>query len=150
MQESSMYINYPKTTLRILEDLDPGTCSGMTRSEFQTQREEEYQQSLKHPLVFRYPKGENYIDVMHRIEPLLFELERTRDSVLVIAPRAVLRCMFCYFMGENVESIPQINVEQHTIYELQPKSYLPHLAAHSFDELNRLLKLELAKTKEFD
>lgn len=42
-------------------------------------------------LTYRYPRGESYLDVISRIEAVIFEIERTRMPVIVIAHQAVLR-----------------------------------------------------------
>ncbi len=39
---------------------------------------------------YRYPRGESYEDVIQRLEPVIFELERERRTVLVIGHQAVL------------------------------------------------------------
>jgi broad specificity phosphatase PhoE len=41
---------------------------------------------------FRYPRGESYRDVVERLEPMIMELERG-DDLLVISHQAVIRCL---------------------------------------------------------
>lgn len=48
---------------------------------------------------FRYPRGESYEDLVARLEPVIMELER-QGNVLLIAHQAVLRCLMAYFLDE--------------------------------------------------
>jgi len=72
-------------------------------------------QEKKDKLRYRYPRGESYMDVIARLEPVIFELERVRGPVLVVGHRAVLRCLFAYFLDEPYEKIPYLNVPLHTV-----------------------------------
>lgn len=36
-------------------------------------------------LTYRYPRGESYLDLISRVEPVIFEIERSRIPVIVIA-----------------------------------------------------------------
>jgi broad specificity phosphatase PhoE len=40
---------------------------------------------------YRYPSGESYEDLVARLEPVIMELER-QSNVLVVSHQAVLRC----------------------------------------------------------
>lgn len=59
----------------------------------------------QHPLtnlstpLHRYPSGESYLDVVQRLEPVIIELERERESVCVVAHQAVLRAVVGYFLA---------------------------------------------------
>lgn len=48
---------------------------------------------------FRYTRGESYEDLVARLEPVIMELER-QGNVLLIAHQAVLRCLLAYFLDE--------------------------------------------------
>jgi 6-phosphofructo-2-kinase/fructose-2,6-biphosphatase len=48
--------------------------------------------------VGRYPSGESYMDVIQRLEPVIIEIERERECVVVVAHQAVLRALYGYFM----------------------------------------------------
>jgi len=38
----------------------------------------------KDKLSYRYPRGESYLDVIARLEPLVQEIERHRESLLIV------------------------------------------------------------------
>lgn len=43
--------------------------------------------------------GESYLDVIQRLEPVISELERERESVVIVSHQAVLRALYGYFLG---------------------------------------------------
>ncbi|KAG2267590.1 hypothetical protein Bca52824_062145 [Brassica carinata] len=73
----------------------------------------------KDKLRYRYPRGESYLDVIQRLEPVIIELERQRAPVVVIAHQAVLRALYAYFADRPLKEIPQIEMPLHTIIEIQ-------------------------------
>ena len=91
------------------------------------------------PLHYRYPGvgGESYLDVIERVRPIIIELERQRHSIVIVAHLAVLRCIYAYFMGEELNNIPHIDIPMNTIYELTPGPFgclctviKPHRSRH--------------------
>ena len=84
---------------------------------------QEYQRQQLNKLYYRYPGGESYKDVIERCHRVLMKLVGSRDNILVVAPRAVLRVIMGYFLNIPGEEIPDIRVELNTIYELQPTAY---------------------------
>ncbi len=57
------------------------------------------------------------------MEPLIFELERQRNPVLIVSHQATLRCLYAYFMDLKVEDIPHIPMPLHTVIKLTPRAY---------------------------
>ncbi|KAF9608330.1 hypothetical protein IFM89_009020 [Coptis chinensis] len=73
----------------------------------------------KDKLRYRYPRGESYLDVIQRLEPVIIEHERQRAPVVVISHQAVLRALYAYFADRPLKEIPHIEVPLHTIIEIQ-------------------------------
>mmetsp|Transcript_56917 Transcript_56917/g.105264 ORF Transcript_56917/g.105264 Transcript_56917/m.105264 type:complete len:114 (+) Transcript_56917:1-342(+) len=73
-------------------------------------------------LNFRYPGagGESYVDVVNRLQPVIVELERHHSSILVISHLAVQRCIYAYFTGTSMTDMPYLEMDMHTVYELNP------------------------------
>eukprot|EP00871_Galdieria_phlegrea_P001841 jgi/Galph1/2658/GphlegSOOS_G1376.1 len=46
---------------------------------------------------FRYPGGESYVDDYQRLEPVMLELERMREPILIVSHNAVIRLLQCLF-----------------------------------------------------
>ena len=70
----------------------------------------------------RYPNGESYEDLVGRMEPVIMELER-KGNVVVVGHQAVLRCLLGYFLEVEEEKMPYIEVPLHTIIKLKPWAY---------------------------
>jgi 6-phosphofructo-2-kinase/fructose-2,6-biphosphatase len=69
---------------------------------------------------YRYPSGESYSDVIQRLEPVIVEIERQRDPVVVVGHQAVLRALYGYFQGIPQDECPHLNIPLHTVIELRP------------------------------
>lgn len=46
----------------------------------------------------RYPRGESYLDMIQRLEPVISEMEREGESIVIVGHQAVLRVIFGYLM----------------------------------------------------
>ncbi|VFR00413.1 unnamed protein product [Cuscuta campestris] len=109
----------PKIQWRALDEINVGVCDGMTYEEVKKNMPEEYESREKDKLRYRYPRGESYLDVIQRLEPVIIELERQRAPVVVISHQAVLRALYAYFADRPLKEIPNIEVPLHTIIEIQ-------------------------------
>ena len=81
---------------------------------------------------YRYPRGESYKDVVERLEPLLVELER-EDNLLVVAHQAVCRCLLSYFKtiphDQLPKELPYLEIPLHTVLKVMHcavRSSTPH------------------------
>lgn len=110
---------FPKIQWRALDEIYAGVCDGMTYEEIKKNMPEEYEARKKDKLRYRYPRGESYLDVIQRLEPVIIELERQRAPVVVISHQAVLRALYAYFADRPLKEIPHIEVPLHTIIEIQ-------------------------------
>ena len=50
------------------------------------------------------------------------ELERS-ENILIVTHQAILRCIYAYFMKEEQEASPWLNVPLHTLIKLTPRAY---------------------------
>jgi len=69
------------------------------------------------------PEGESYLDVIQRLKPLICELERQKNSVLVIAHQAIIRTILGYFVHSQIDQLPYLEVPLETVFRLTPKLY---------------------------
>ncbi|CAG8433783.1 11365_t:CDS:10 [Diversispora eburnea] len=112
-----------------------GVCEEMTYQQIEEIYPEEYSIRKSNKLYYRYPgMGESYLDVIHRINPLIIELERMTDNILIVTHRVVLRIVLAYFSDVEKEKIPHMDVPLHTVYCLQPKAYGTELLKWVWDE----------------
>ncbi|THU67925.1 hypothetical protein C4D60_Mb05t29850 [Musa balbisiana] len=84
---------------RALEEINAGVCDGMTYEEIKKNMPEEYESRKKDKLRYRYPRGESYLDVIQRLEPVIIELERQRAPVVVISHQVPLHTIIEIQMG---------------------------------------------------
>jgi broad specificity phosphatase PhoE len=113
----------PPRTWRALDEIDSGTCDGLTYAEIAEGMPLEYAARGADKFHYRYPRGESYQDVIARLEPVIFELERERAPVLIIGHQAVLRALYAYLMDRPPEACPRIPLPLHTLIELTPTAY---------------------------
>lgn len=116
---ASPIVGFPKIQWRALEEINAGVCDGMSYEEIRKNMPEEYESRKKDKLRYRYPRGESYLDVIQRLEPVIIELERQHAPVVVISHQAVLRALYAYFADRPLIEIPHIEVPLHTIIEIQ-------------------------------
>jgi hypothetical protein len=95
----------------------------MTYQEIEAVAPEEFADRAKDKLGYRYPRGESYLDVIDRLEPVVMELERQRDPVLVIGHQGILRILHAYFSGKTRAEAPFASIPLNTIIKLVPGTY---------------------------
>lgn len=105
---------------RNLDEIYAGLCDGMTYEEIQQQFPEEAAARKGDKFEYRYPRGESYIDLISRLEPMAHELERTQETLLVVAHQAILRVLYAYFMGKPREACPNVSIPLNTVIKLTP------------------------------
>jgi 6-phosphofructo-2-kinase/fructose-2,6-biphosphatase len=85
--QTASYLRFPSTEWRALVEIQVGICDHMTYEEIEQKFPDEYKARKKDKLRYRYPQGESYLDVVQRLEPVIFELERMQTPVLLIVHR---------------------------------------------------------------
>lgn len=118
--QTAQYLPFPKLRWKALDEISAGRCDGMTYEEIKTLMPEEYNARQENKLTYRYPFGESYLDVIQRLEPVIIEMERERESICLIAHQAVIRAIFTYFLRLPLSECPSMEVPLHTIIELTP------------------------------
>ena len=154
---------YPKLQWKALDEIDAGLCDGMTYEEIEVsarfmpflipdlgsnnipmilprETRTSFVRSQKirmaHSLDYRYRGGESYKDLVLRLEPIIMELER-QQNIVIIGHQAVLRaiCMCsevlsscftstdAYFLNLPHDQLPYVHVPLHTVIKLTPKAY---------------------------
>ena len=49
--------------------------------------------------------SQSYEDLVQRLEPVIMELER-QENVLVVCHQAVMRCLLAYFLDKGAGTLP--------------------------------------------
>ncbi|KAF9448321.1 bifunctional 6-phosphofructo-2-kinase/fructose-2,6-bisphosphate 2-phosphatase [Macrolepiota fuliginosa MF-IS2] len=113
---------YPKLTWKSLDELDAGVCDGMTYEEIEQAYPDDFANRDEDKFNYRYRGGESYRDVVVRLEPVIMELER-QENILIIGHQAILRCLYAYFHNLPQADLPYIKIPLHTVIKLTPKAY---------------------------
>jgi len=106
---------------RALREIDLGLFDSLTVQQVIEKYPEEYKNLQLNSFDFCFPHGEGFVDVMARLEPIIFELERQRQPVLIIAGTAPLRCLYAYFSDLPISSIPTIEIEPNIVNKIESK-----------------------------
>uniref|UniRef100_A0A8R1HSU9 6-phosphofructo-2-kinase n=1 Tax=Caenorhabditis japonica TaxID=281687 RepID=A0A8R1HSU9_CAEJA len=117
---------------KCLDEIDAGICEGLTYEDFESRYPKQFAERDKDKYHYRYPSGESYEDLVARLEPVIMELER-QSNVLVISHQAVLRCILAYFTNQNRDDLPYLKVPLHTVIKLTPKAYSCEVEMFKFD-----------------
>ncbi|XP_056604562.1 6-phosphofructo-2-kinase/fructose-2,6-bisphosphatase 3 isoform X2 [Triplophysa dalaica] len=115
-------LNVPYEQWKALNEIDAGVCEEMTYEEVRERFPEEFTLRDQDKYYYRYPSGESYQDLVQRVEPVIMELERHENS-LVICHQAVMRCLLAYFLDKSADEMPYLKCPLHTVLKLTPMAY---------------------------
>uniref|UniRef100_A0A8C2ATN3 6-phosphofructo-2-kinase/fructose-2,6-biphosphatase 4b n=1 Tax=Cyprinus carpio TaxID=7962 RepID=A0A8C2ATN3_CYPCA len=115
-------LGVPYEQWKTLNEIDAGVCEEMMYEEIQEHYPLEFALRDQDKYHYRYPKGESYEDLVQRLEPVIMELER-QENVLVICHQAVMRCLLAYFLDKSAEELPYLKCPLHTVLKLSPVAY---------------------------
>ncbi|MCJ1372792.1 Fructose-2,6-bisphosphatase [Loxospora ochrophaea] len=113
---------YGKLEWKALDELDSGVCDGLTYQEIEDLYPEDFRARDDDKYNYRYRGGESYRDVVIRLEPIIMELERS-ENIIIVTHQAVLRCIYAYYMNVPQEKSPWMEVPLHTLIKLTPRAY---------------------------
>ena len=114
--------SYNKLEWKALDELDSGVCDGLTYAEIANLYPEDFRARDDDKYNYRYRGGESYRDVVIRLEPIIMELERS-ENIIIVTHQAVLRCIYAYYMNVPQEKSPWMEVPLHTLIKLTPRAY---------------------------
>ncbi|PWN42215.1 bifunctional 6-phosphofructo-2-kinase/fructose-2,6-bisphosphate 2-phosphatase [Ceraceosorus guamensis] len=127
--QTSSYLDYPKLAWKSLDELDAGVCDGMTYEEIEQYFPEDAEARDEDKFMYRYRGGESYRDVVVRLEPIIMELER-QENILIVAhqgtthfDRQIIRCLYAYLHALPQEDLPYLKIPLHTLICLTPRAY---------------------------
>uniref|UniRef100_A0A671S562 6-phosphofructo-2-kinase/fructose-2,6-bisphosphatase 4-like n=1 Tax=Sinocyclocheilus anshuiensis TaxID=1608454 RepID=A0A671S562_9TELE len=115
-------LGVPYEQWKALNEIDAGVCEELMYEEIQQRYPQEFALRDQDKYRYRYPKGESYEDLVQRLEPVIMELER-QENVLVICHQAVMRCLLAYFLDKTAEELPYLKCTLHTVLKLTPMAY---------------------------
>ncbi|KAF9924694.1 Fructose-2,6-bisphosphatase [Linnemannia zychae] len=111
-----------KLAWKALDELEAGKADGLTYEQVEEQFPEDFARRDDDKYNYRYQDGESYRDVVQRLEPVIMDLER-HDNILIIGHQAIIRCLYAYFMNYSFERLPYLKIPLHTVIQLTPGPY---------------------------
>ncbi|GLB44017.1 putative 6-phosphofructo-2-kinase [Lyophyllum shimeji] len=115
-------VNSPALNVKVVEkpqmlEINPGIWDGLSP-----------EQAKKY-----YPEDwERYHDLSVGLDPVLIELEKEQEDLLIIGHASVIRCMLAYLIGLPASEIPAIEIARGDLLEVVPASYGVHSQAFHF------------------
>ncbi|KAF2773177.1 bifunctional 6-phosphofructo-2-kinase/fructose-2,6-bisphosphate 2-phosphatase [Teratosphaeria nubilosa] len=106
-----------------MSQLNPGVCEKLSEKKIRQNFPEEVAKHEQDPYHHRYPRAESYHDLAVRLEPIILELEREQNDLLIIAHESVLRVLYGYLMACSATDIPNLSFPRDEIIEIIPASY---------------------------
>ncbi|KAJ8603535.1 hypothetical protein CTAYLR_004868 [Chrysophaeum taylorii] len=104
---------------RNLDELFAGDYEGMTYKEIEANFGGESILRKRDKLGYRYPRGESYLDLIARLDPLMHELESYAEPLLIVSHQATLRILYAYLVGIPRAEAPKIEIPLHTIIKIE-------------------------------
>lgn len=95
----------------------------MTYEEIEEHFPEEFELRKVDKLAYRYPRGESYLDVIARIEPIVLEMERHREPLLIVGHQGILRIIYAFYMGLTRAESPYVSIPLNSIVQLVPSAF---------------------------
>lgn len=111
------------TAWRALDEIDAGICEAMSYEEIERTMPTDFAARKQDKFRYRYPRGESYQDVIKRLQPVIIEVERAREPVIVVGHQAILRALYAYLVCIPTEECPHLNIPLHTVIQLTPHAY---------------------------
>ena len=132
-----------------MREINPGIWDGLSPEQAKKYYPEDWERFLKDPYSFRAPRGESYHDLSSRsclflflivfdhgdtvrLDPILIELEKEQEDLLIIGNASVIRCMLAYLIGLPASEVPAIEIARGDLLEVVPASYGVHSQAFHF------------------
>uniref|UniRef100_I2CQU3 6-phosphofructo-2-kinase / fructose-2,6-bisphosphatase n=1 Tax=Nannochloropsis gaditana (strain CCMP526) TaxID=1093141 RepID=I2CQU3_NANGC len=113
-----------------LDELFAGVCDGMTYEEIEKHYPDEFARRSIDKLAYRYPRGESYLDVIARLEPIIIEMERHREPLLIVGHQGILRIIYAFYMGLTRAQAPYVSIPLNCVVQLEPSAFHCHEERH--------------------
>jgi 6-phosphofructo-2-kinase/fructose-2,6-biphosphatase 4 len=133
-----------------MAEINPGIWDGLSPDQARKYYPDDWARFATDPYAFRAPRAESYHDLSSRLispschaykahcrlpvrlDPILIELEREQEDLLIIGHSSVIRCLLAYLIGLPASEIPAIEIARGDLLEVVPASYGVHSQAFHF------------------
>lgn len=104
-----------------LNPLDKGDFSGMELDEIKEKNPEWYARLKNDSFLTRFPGGECYADLIHRLETCIIDMEQQISMVAVVSHVSVVQVLISYFRRSPVAKSTSVKVPMNTVIKFSPK-----------------------------
>jgi 6-phosphofructo-2-kinase/fructose-2,6-biphosphatase 2 len=111
---------FRKYELPNLNPLYKGDFSGMELDEIAKEHPEWYSVLEEDPFHTRFPGGECYKDLIHRLETCIIDMEQQMNMTCVVSHVSVLQVLIAYFRRTPIDKCSSIEVPMHTVIKFTP------------------------------
>lgn len=142
-----------------MSQLNPGVCERMSEGRIREVYPEEVARHEIDPYHHRYPRaevslnmqilcglaksGQSYHDLAVRLEPIILELEREQNDLLIIAHESVLRVLYGYLMACNAHDIPKLEFPRDEIIEVSSAAHRRDITDKVIRSFRRVTRMKL-------
>jgi 6-phosphofructo-2-kinase len=84
---------------KALDGLHYGTFTGSTLESIKKDAPKEYRLLKRNRIAYRFPHGESVLDMLDRLKPVLIEMERATQPIMIVSHHTVLQILLAYFTG---------------------------------------------------
>lgn len=130
-----------------MSQMNPGVCEKKTERRIRLEYPDEVEKNSRDLYHHRFPRAESYHDVAVRLEPIILELEREQNDLLIIAHESVLRVLYGYLMACNASDIPSLSFPRDEIVEVRNSSSHPFCFADKYRSFQRATKMKLSVSR---
>lgn len=116
-QQTAKFISADKVVWDEIDEINAGAHDNLTYEQIAEMYPVEFALRDKDKLNYRYPEGESYMDVVHRLQPVLEELE-TETNLMIISHQATIRCLMTLLLDLSMKELPYLKIPLHTIMQL--------------------------------
>jgi broad specificity phosphatase PhoE len=106
-----------------LDEINSGICDSMTYEEISDRYPDISSARSLDKFNFCYPDGESYQDLIHRVRRVVADIESQKKDILIVAHRAVNRCILSYFVPTEFRDVPYIDMPLDTVFKISPKNF---------------------------
>jgi broad specificity phosphatase PhoE len=113
---------FPIEELPNLNPLDKGDFTGMELEEIKDKHPQWYAMLEKDPFLTRFPGGECYGDLIHRLETCIIDMEQQVNMVAVVSHVSVIQVLMSYFRRTPIDKCTSNEVPMNTVIKFTPVS----------------------------
>lgn len=100
-----------------LNEINSGDFEGLNLDEIKIMYPTEYAKRNDDKYKNKYPNGESYKDLKHKIYPILDTIDMfDKRPLLIICHKAICRILFSYFTDKSLKNLTKLDIDLHKIY----------------------------------